>query len=154
MTDYHDTANDQSGRLRDGIDTARDKASAAYDATRTKASDAAHIAADAIETNPLGIVVGGLALGALVAAVIPRSQREKELLAPVGRRVGAATTAAIAAAKEAGRAELDNLGLNKGAAKDQARSLFQGVVKAAATAGAAAAQAGKEKVKTDPATEF
>lgn len=150
MTD-HDTTNDHNGRIRDGLDTARDKASAAYDATREKAADAAHVAADAIETNPLGIVVGGLALGALVAAVIPRSRREKELLAPVGRKVSAATLAAVAAAKDAGRAELDNLGLNKGAAKDQARSLFQGVVKAATTAGAAAAQAGKEKVKGDGA---
>ena len=145
----HDTQNEETGRIRDGIDTARDKASAAYDATREKASDVAHVAAEAIETNPLGIVVGGLALGALVAAVIPRSQREKELLAPVGKKVSAATLAAVAAAKDAGRAELDNLGLNKGAAKDQARSLFQGVVKAATTAGAAAAQAGKEKVKGD-----
>ncbi|MEH3047963.1 hypothetical protein [Sphingomonas adhaesiva] len=151
MTD-NDTQNDHHGRLRDGIDTARDKATAAYDATREKASDAAHVAADAIETNPLGLVVGGLALGALVAAVIPRSQREKDLLAPVGKKVSAATVAAIAAAKEAGRAELDNLGLNKGAAKDQARSLFQGVLKAATTAGAAAAQAGKEQVKGDAAT--
>lgn len=151
MTD-HDTTTDISGRIRDGVDTAKETAASAYETTREKASDAAHAAADAIETNPLGIVVGGLALGALVAAVIPRSQREKDLLAPVGQRVSAVTVAAIAAAKDAGRAELDNLGLNKGAAKDQARSLFQGVVKAATTAGAAAAQAGKEKVKGDGTT--
>ena len=78
---------------------------------------------------------------------MPRGQREKELLAPVGRKVAAAAVAGLAAAKEAGRAELDQLGLSKGAAKDQAESLLQGVVKAATSAGTAAAQASKEQVK-------
>ena len=38
------------------------------------------------------------------------SAREKELLAPVGRRIGATVTAAIAAAKDAGRQELGEVG--------------------------------------------
>ena len=148
MTDHTSPSTAPHGRIRDGIDSAKDAASSAYETTRTKASEAAHVAADTIDTNPLGVIVGGLALGALVASVIPRGQREKEWLAPVGKKVSAATSAAIAAAKEAGRAELDSLGLNKGAAKDQAKSLFQGVLKAAATAGSAAAKAGKDGVKS------
>ncbi|MGK6321489.1 hypothetical protein ACMGDM_00230 [Sphingomonas sp. DT-51] len=147
MTDQHHDA-DTHGRLRDGVDTARDKASHAYESARHRASDAAHATAETIEANPLGLVVGGLALGALVAAVIPRSQREKDLLAPVGRKVSAAALAAVAAAKEAGRGEIEQLGLTPNGARDQAKSLFQGVVKAAANAGAAAARAGKEQVKT------
>ena len=154
MTD----ANDTHGKLRDGIDTARDAASQAYeaardkatsavDASREKARDAARQTVETIETNPLGVIVGGLALGALVAAVIPRSQREKELLAPVGKRVGATAAAAFAAAKTAGKTELDSLGLSRSAAKDQVKSVFDGLIKAATSAGSAAAQAGKDEVK-------
>ena len=149
MTDHqqHDH-DDTNGRLRDGVDQARDKAAHAYESARHRASDAAHATAETLEANPLGLVVGGLALGALVAAVIPRGQREKDLLAPVGKKVSAAATAAFAAAKEAGRNEIEQLGLTPDGARGQAKSLFQGVVKAATSAGAAAARAGKEQVKS------
>lgn len=147
-----------SERLRDGlddaktragaaIDTAREKVSDAASASREKAREAAHRTAEAAEGNPLGLVAGGIALGALVAAVLPRSQREKELLAPIGKRVNASATAALAAARTAGKEELGQLGLTKGAAKDQAKSLLQGVAKAAASAGKAAAQAGREEAR-------
>ncbi len=130
------------------FDHAREAASNALDTARHRASDAAHATAETLESNPLGVLVGGLVLGAAVAAALPRSQREKELLAGVGRRINTAAVAALAAAKDAGRAELDQLGLTPNAARDQARSLFQGVLKAAGTAGSAAAQAGKERVKS------
>ena len=42
-------------------------------------------------------------------------------------------------AREAGATELQNAGLSKDAAKDQVKSLFQGIAKAATTAGSAAA---------------
>ncbi len=149
MTDHQQHDHDDThGRLRGGVDQARDAASHAYESARHRASDAAHATAETLEANPLGLVVGGLALGALVAAVIPRGQRERELLAPVGRKVSAAATAAFAAAKEAGRSEIEQLGLTPDAARGQAKSLFQGVVKAATSAGTAAAKAGKEQVKT------
>ena len=109
---------------------------------------ATHQTPGTLNGNPLGILVGGLALGAIVGAIIPRSQREKELLAPIGKRVNATAAAAITAAKEAGRAELGELGLSRSAAKDQVRSVFEGLSKAAATAGSAAAQAGKDAIKT------
>lgn len=146
MTDHEHHADTQA-RLRDGIDHAKDAAANAYDTARTKASDAAHTTAETFEANPLGVLVGGLAVGALVAALLPRSRRETELLASVGRKVNAAATAALDAAKDAGRAELDQLGLTPNAARDQAKSVFQGVLKAVGTAGTAAAQAGKDRVK-------
>ncbi|KQN93892.1 hypothetical protein ASE95_03040 [Sphingomonas sp. Leaf231] len=151
MTDLHkdhNGADDQHGRIREGVDQARDAAAHALDSARHRASDAAHATAETIETNPLGVLVGGLVLGAIVAAILPRSQREKELLSGVGRKINAAAVAAVAAAKDAGRSELDGLGLTPNAARDQAKSLFQGVLKAASTAGTAAAQAGKEQVKS------
>lgn len=116
-----------------------------YDAARDKAHDAARQTAETIESNPLSVLVGGLALGALAGAVLPRSQREKELLAPVGRKVNATAVAALAAAKEVGRQELESRGLTATGAKEQARSLFKEVTKAASNAGKAAAQAGREQ---------
>lgn len=146
MTD-HESHADTQARLRDGIDHAKEAAADAYDTARARVGDAAHTTVETFESNPLGVLVGGLALGALVAALLPRSQREKELLASVGRKVNAAATAALDAAKDAGRAELDQLGLTPNAARDQAKSVFQGVLKAVGTAGTAAAQAGKDRVK-------
>ncbi|MEG8038535.1 hypothetical protein QP166_03955 [Sphingomonas sp. LR60] len=145
-----DQVNDQEqhGRLRESVDHAREAASSALDTAKHRASDAAHATAETLEGNPLGVLIGGLVLGAAVAAILPRSHREKELLSGVGRKINTAAVAALAAAKDAGRAEMDQLGLTPNAARDQARSLFQGVLKAAGTAGSAAAQAGKEQVKS------
>lgn len=120
-------------------DAAKDKAAGAYQSSR----EAARRAADNLDANPLGIVAGGLALGALAGALIPRSAREKELLAPVGKRLGETARSAIQAAREAGYNELDQRGLTRSAAKDQARGLLDGLGKAAASAGTAAAQAAR-----------
>lgn len=157
MTDANTQTNKQ-GNSADHSDSLRDRATHAYESAVTRAGetvetskesarDAAHKANDFIEGNPLGALAGGLALGAVVGALLPRSEREKKVLAPVGKTVSAAALAAVAAAKEAGRSELEELGLTKDAARGQAKSLFQGVVKAASHAGTAAAEAGREQIK-------
>jgi F0F1-type ATP synthase assembly protein I len=110
------------------------------DDAKHAASDAARRTADAIEANPLAIVAGGIAIGALAGALIPRSAKEKQLLAPLGRSLGERARSAVAAAREAGATELQNA-----AAKDQVKSLFQGIAKAATTAGSAAAQSARAK---------
>ena len=102
--------------------------------------------ASGIEANPLVLVAGGLALGIVAGALLPRSARERDLLSPVGAKVGGALTAALAAAREAGQAELDELGLNREAARGQVKTLVEGLLHAASTAGAAAAQAATGKV--------
>ncbi len=115
------------------------------DEAKHAATDAARKTADAIEANPLAIVAGGLAIGALAGALIPRSDKEKELLAPVGRTLSERARGAIQAAREAGNSELQNAGLSKDAAKDQVKSLFQGIAKAATSAGSAAAKTAANK---------
>lgn len=129
------------------IDQARETATQALETARDKARDAAQQTAATLESNPVGVLVGGLALGALVAAVLPCSQRERDLLAPVGKRIALAATAAVTAAKDAGRQELDGLGLSRSAAQDRARGLFDGVMKAASSAGSAAVSAGKDAAR-------
>lgn len=135
-------------RIKDGLGNAR-----------ATASDATARASDTIETNPLGVLAGGLAIGAIAGALLPRSEREKDLLRPVGARIGATAAAAVAAAKDAGRTELENRGLTKDSAKDQAKSLFDNVAKAASGAVTAGAKSAKQEAtgstgKPDPTGGF
>lgn len=143
MTDTRNQDQEPHGKL----DQARETATHAIESARDAAGKAAQQTAATIESNPVGVIVGGLALGALVAAVLPRSDREKELLAPVGKRLAGAAAAAIAAAKDAGREELEQAGLTRGAAQDRVHSLFEGVAKAAQSAGSAAVSAGKDAAR-------
>lgn len=118
----------------------------ALDTTRQTARDAARRTAEGIEANPISVLVGGVALGVLAGALIPRTEQESKLLAPVGKRLTDTATGAAQAARDAGKAELDSLGLNKDAARVQVGKVIDGVIKALSSAGAAAAKAstGKE----------
>ena len=115
-----------------------------YARAKDTAADAARRASESIETNPLAVVAGGLAVGAIAGALLPRSAKEKELLAPVGKRLGETARQAFAAAKEAGTQELDGAGLTPGAARERGKELLGGLSKALSSAGAAAAQAAKQ----------
>ncbi|WP_230480552.1 hypothetical protein [Sphingomonas sp. Leaf21] len=135
----------QADRLRDKLDQGRETASQAYHDAKDKAGELAHKTARTMEANPLGILVGGLAVGAIAGALIPRSVREKELLSPLGKKLGEAIRQATQAARETGLRELEQAGLTKDAAKDRAKTLLDDVVKAASTAGSAAAKAATNK---------
>jgi ElaB/YqjD/DUF883 family membrane-anchored ribosome-binding protein len=130
--------------VRDTIETtlgtAKDSASKALVSASDTAKETARKTAEGIEANPLSVLVGGIALGVLAGALIPRTESEARLLQPVGRRLTDAARGATAAAKEAGLAELDGLGLTPNAARDTAGKLIEGVIKAITTAGSAAAK--------------
>ena len=110
------------------------------DRTREAASDAGRRTVQGIEANPLGLVVGGLAVGVLAGALLPRSDREKELLAPVGKRLGETARTAIETAKAQGLSELENRGLTRDAAREQVKNLLGGIGAAVSSAGTAAAK--------------
>ena len=135
-TDNHHKDHAQHGRLHD----AQEAVTHALESTRDTASDAARRAVAGIDANPLGILVGGLAVGVLAGAVIPRSAREKDLLAPLGQQLGSRARTAFEAAKSAGMEELGNRGLTKDGVREQARGLLEGVTKAMSNAGTAAAK--------------
>lgn len=145
MTDTDRNTTDQgtTAKLREGYEAAYDRTAEVTTKAIDVASDAARRASHSLEANPIGLLVGGIAVGAAVGALLPRSDKEKELLAPVGARLGTATRQAIAAAKDAGKAELEARGLTRDSAQAQAKELFQGVLKAASTAGAAAKDSAK-----------
>ena len=143
----HDTVkhDEQQAASSRSVARVKDKAGAALGSSRDAAADAARLTADRIDANPLGILVGGLALGALVGALIPRSAQEKELLAPMGQNLGDRARAAIAAARETGQSELSQMGLTTTAARSQVRGLVESLITVAQNVGAAAAKSATDR---------
>lgn len=123
----------------DTLVSAKDRASQLAGSARTTATQARQRTADGIDASPVAALIGGLALGALAAAVLPRTRKEDELFGEVGGRINDTARSAAQAAKEAGQSKLDELGINKDAAMDKAKELAQsasGVLKESATAAA------------------
>lgn len=102
---------------RQAFEAARERTASAYAAAREKAGSAYQTAGrragEGIDSNPVAAVFGGLAIGAIVAALLPRTRREDEMLGDVGRKINDSAREAAAAAREAGRGQLDELGLSK-----------------------------------------
>ena len=103
--------------------------------TNAKAKTAKPSAAQAnVAGNPLALVAGGIAIGAVVGLLLPRLDKERELLAPVGAKLADRARDTIDAAKEAGRAEFEGLLPSRDNAKEKVGALFGNIVEAARTA--------------------
>ena len=104
----------------DAYETAREKTSSAYQAAREAAGDAYETARTAgrrtvegVESNPMAAVVGGLALGVIAGALLPKTRQEEKVLGTAGKKVADTARQAVQAAKDAGRQQIDELGLSK-----------------------------------------
>lgn len=117
---------------------AREKTSAAYGSARSRAAEGRAKASETLEDNPVAALVGGLALGALVGALLPRSRREAELLAPVGELINETTKRVAGAARDTARDTIESYGLNADAALQKVDSLFENATRAASSIGSAA----------------
>lgn len=84
--------------------------------------------------NPIALLAGGIALGVLIGALLPRLAKERELLEPVGRKLAERVTAVAQAAKEAGKQEVDALLPNKDDTKERVTALFGNILDAAKSA--------------------
>lgn len=136
-----DQDNAASGRSNIGQDDrgqagsgAKAKASAAYQAARERSGAALGAVSDragrvagrtseGIETNPMMALAGGLALGAVLGALLPKTRREEDMLGDYGRRINQTAREAARAAKEAGTTKLDELGYNRENLKQKVDSL-------------------------------
>lgn len=98
---------------------------------RDVAFDRARTTVQGLESNPVGVLVGGLAFGLIAGALIPRSEQEKRALKPVGKRIAEGAVAAVAAAKATGKEQLSTSVLTKDAAKESARKIFDSALQAA-----------------------
>ncbi|PTQ10200.1 hypothetical protein CLG96_13880 [Sphingomonas oleivorans] len=133
-----------SEKLGTAYSATKEKTGATLDSARARLSSAAERTASGIDSNPVAAVIGGLAVGAITGALLPRTTKEKALLGPVGTRVNETARAAAAAARSEGEKKLDELGINRATAQEQARKLFSTLSEAAGTAGSAALHAARE----------
>jgi hypothetical protein len=116
--------------------TPRQRAIEAYEGARERASDT-------LGEAPLLALAGGLAAGALIAALLPRTDAEVRAVGPTARRVKDTAKVALNAAKDTGSQRLDELGISREKGEETIRSLLQGVTdaaKASAEAGLDAAR--------------
>jgi ElaB/YqjD/DUF883 family membrane-anchored ribosome-binding protein len=144
-----ETAHTARETMEQSYRTARSKASSAYagavegaehavDATKRGARTAARKTANTVDSAPLAVLIGGLAVGAIAGGLLPRTQRETAALGTVGRKVTGTATAAARAAKAAGQDQLKAAGISRDTAKSQLQTVIEGVIKALTEAGNAA----------------
>jgi hypothetical protein len=119
----------------------RQRAIEAYESARDRA-------ADTLGEAPLLALAGGIAAGALIAALLPRTDAEARAIRPAARRVKSTAKAALDAARTTGTRRLDELGLSREKGEETIRSLLEGVVDAAKASGNAALDAARGSDKS------
>jgi hypothetical protein len=122
----------------DDSPSARERAVDAYDNARETAREQ-------LDGSPLFALGGGLALGALVGALLPRTRAEQRLMGKAGSRITTSARDAFDAAKDAGREKLSELNITASAGKGAVQSLIDGIGEAARSGGQAAVDAVRSK---------
>lgn len=118
-------------RATESDSSLRQRAIDAYDSALDSASDAGRRAGDTIGEAPLVALGAGVAVGALLAALIPTSRRERDLLRPYGDRVTGAARDAAEAARRTGSDKLRELGLTPEVLADKASEAAKASAQAA-----------------------
>ena len=108
------------------------------EAALVEARKTARRVGEAAEGNPLAVVAGGIALGVVAGALLPKTRRETEWLGPVGKRMTDVATGAAEAARGAAAAELATLPLSRTAAREQVGRVLDQIAQALSSAGEAA----------------
>jgi hypothetical protein len=123
--------------------TARQRAVDAYDRARSNVAEAGRTAADTLSEAPLIALAGGIAAGALIAALLPRTEAEDRWVRPTARRVRKSASAALDAARTTGTQRLDEVGLSRDKGEKTIRSLLDRVADVARATAKAATDAAK-----------
>lgn len=134
-----------SDSIKTAADTAKAKSEATSAAARKLATKASARASNGIDKNPLAIILGGVALGAIVGALLPSTERETRLMGKAGKKLNKKAKKMAEAAKSAGKKKVDSLGLNSDAARDQFRALVIKATEAVKAAGQAASEEARKK---------
>ena len=116
----------------------RQRAIEAYESARGSATDT-------LGQAPLLALVGGVAAGALIAALLPRTEAETRLVRPTARRVKDSARAAFDAARDTGSQRLDEMGLNRTKGEETIRDLIDRLTDAAKASASAAVDAARNK---------
>ena len=118
--------------------SSRQRAIEAYDSARERA-------VDTLGEAPLIALAGGLAAGALIAALLPRTQTETRLVRPTARRVKDSARTALAAARDTGSRRLEELGISRDKGQETIRNLLEGLTDAARASANAATESVRNK---------
>lgn len=145
MADTETASGKAPPRAKDAKKRVKEAARLAKKTVTTKANDAAKAATDTLDANPIGLLAGAIAAGAVAAALIPASRQELQALGPWAEKLRDALDEAFDAAKSAGIAELTAGGLTFAAASDGVGGLVGKLVKAAGAASGAATTTVKAK---------
>lgn len=105
-----DTATSARERASSAYSSARERTSTLYGSARDRASSASRRTSDTLSRNPLAAVAGGIAIGAILAAVLPKSRREVQAIGTAGARLNDKAREAAKTATDASRQKLDELG--------------------------------------------
>lgn len=128
------TSDERTGRATQ----ARQRAVDAFGNARQRTSDG-------LNEAPLIAIAGGLAAGALIAALLPKTEAESKALRPVGKRLTDTAKSAVTAAKDTGTQRLAELGLTPERGEDTIRSIIDGVTDAAKSSAQAALGAARNE---------
>ena len=149
MSKIGDSIKTAADSAKDSLATAKAKTTQSTAAARAKASEAYEKGkgktSDGIDKNPLAIVLGGIAIGAIVGALLPRTERETKVLGKAGKKLNKKARKMAEAAKAAGKEQVESLGLNGDALRLQFRELVSKAAVAVKAASQAATDAAKEK---------
>lgn len=102
-------AKEQGTSKPEATEPRRGRAASAYEAARSRAGEVTRRASDQLTVYPVAAVIGGLAVGALLAALLPRSEREAKALGGTGRRVVDAARDAAQRGFDAGKEQIETI---------------------------------------------
>jgi hypothetical protein len=149
MSKIGDSIKTAADSAKDSLATAKAKTTQSTAAARATAAEAYEKGkgktSDGIDKNPLAIVLGGMAIGAIVGALLPRTERETKILGKAGKKLNKKARKMADAAKAAGKDQVESLGLNGDALRLQFRDLVSKAALAVKAASQAATDAAKEK---------
>ncbi len=136
MTDQ-DTSR-TSNETKAGATSPRQRAIEAYESARERT-------VDTLGDAPFIALAGGIAAGALLAALLPRTEAETRLVRPTARRVKDSARSAIDAARTIGTQRLDELGISRQKGEETIRNLLDGLTDAARASANAAVEAVRDQ---------
>ena len=110
-------SNDQGGtrpqgarvRAAEVFETARERTASAYETARDRAGAVTRQATEQMSVYPVAAVVGGFAVGALIATLLPRTESEEKLLGKTGRRITDAAREAAQKGFDAGKSQIEEI---------------------------------------------
>ena len=91
------------------LEAARERTASAYETARERASAVTRQATEQMNVYPVAAVIGGFALGALLATLLPRTEREEKLLGKTGRKITGAAREAAQKGFDAGKTQFEEI---------------------------------------------